>query len=65
MHIFDLFLVIVTNSFTNINRFNMFEFKNQINNHYCYIRNTKHWIDAGLELTKFDNWIKNNKNLMV
>jgi hypothetical protein len=44
---------------------NMFEFKNQINNHYCYIRNTKHWIDAGLELTTFDDWIKNNKNLMV
>ena len=40
---------------------NMFEFKNKINKHYCYIREHHIWNDYNVHKTSFREWIKQNK----
>lgn len=44
---------------------NMFEFKKQINKHYCYIREHNIWNEYNINKTLFRDWIKQNKNFFV
>lgn len=44
---------------------NMFEFKNLINKHYCYIREHSIWNDYNLEKTSFRDWVRQNKKMFI